>query len=258
MAVTLFSFAAGSVARAEFTTIAYEGFDYDAGSLADKNGGTGWSSAWIFSYTSGGSFGVSETGMTYSGLSVTGGSAIWGSGGNGISEDTRSLPLLNSGVVYFQFLGQFGSSSGGGTPNIRLFNSGTLTGGFGGNGGTYGNFMSILDASLQPASDGSSSSSANLSSLNLVIGRIDYENHNTEMWLNPDLSTFSYHSPTAPDATFAGLAPAFDAIAIYSRNPGQVDEITIKAEPVPEPGSAALIVAGLIVMFRYPWRSRAA
>lgn len=134
-AATLFSLAAGAVAHAELATIAYEGFDYSEGSLAGKNGGTGWTSAWIQDYLSGGSLGVSETGISYSGLSVTGGSAIWSFGGNGISEDMRSLPLLNSGVVYFQFVGQFGSGSGGGTPNIRLLNSGAVTGGFGGNGG---------------------------------------------------------------------------------------------------------------------------
>jgi hypothetical protein len=248
LAATLFSFAVGSVAHAEFTTIAYEGFDYSAGSLSGKNGGTGWTSAWTNDYLSGGSFVVSETGMSYSGLSVSGGSAVWSSGGNGISQDARTIPLMYSGVVYFQFLGQFGSASGGGTPNIRLLNSGTLTGGFGGNGGTYGHFMSILDTSLQPAADGSSSSSVSLSGLNLVIARIDYENQKTEMWLNPDLSTFSYHLPTAPDATFAGLAPVFDTIALFSRSPGQIDEITIKVEPVPEPGSAALIVTGIMTL----------
>jgi len=209
------------------TTLAYDGFNYSAGSLAGQNGGTGWAGAWAHLYTSGASFNVSASGMSYSGLSTSGGSIVWGSGGNGISEDTRSLTPISSGLVYIQFLGQFGSTSGGGTPSIRLLNSASLTGGIGGNGGTYGSTVSILDNTLSPAANGSSSSSASLSALNLVVLRIDYQNFNTMLWVNPDLSTFNYANPTAPNATYANLAPAFDSVAIYSRSPGQVDELKI-------------------------------
>ena len=249
----IFSLAVCGAVHAEFTTVAYEGFNYSSGSLAGQNGGTGWSSAWVNDYTSGASLNVSTTGFSYTGLSTSGGSAVWGSGGNNISEDSRSISLLNSGVVYFQFMSQFGSSSGGGTPNIRLLNSGTLTGGFGGNGGTYGGVMSILDTSLNAASDGSSSTSASLSGLNLVVARIDYQNATTMMWVNPDLSTFDYANPTAPNATYAGLAPAFNKVAIYTRSPASVDEITIMVQPVPEPSPSLLLMAGLGVML-YGWR----
>jgi hypothetical protein len=249
----IFSLAGCGAVHAQFTTVVYEGFNYSSGSLAGQNGGTGWSSAWVNDYTSGASLQVSTTGFTYTGLSTSGGSAVWGSGGNGISEDSRSIPLLNSGVVYFQFMSQFGSSSGGGTPNIRLFNSGALTGGFGGNGGTHGGVMSILDTSLSAASDGSSSTSASLSGLNLVVARIDYQNATTMMWVNPDLSTFDYANPTAPNATYAGLAPAFNSIAIYSRNPASLDEITIMLQPAPEPAPGLLLMTGLGAML-YGWR----
>jgi hypothetical protein len=238
--------------RAQLTTVAYDGFNYSAGSLNGQNGGTGWTSSWLNDYTSGASFNVSLTGMTYTGLTTSGGSLAWASGGNGISEDSRSLPMMNSGVVFIQFLGQFGSSSGGGTPNIRLLNSGAVTGGIGGNGGSLGSKMSILDATLNPAANGSSSSSANLSSLNLVIARIDYQNDSTSLWVNPNLSAFDYENPTTPDAAYAGLAPAFNAIAFYSRSPASVDEFTVMAEPVPEPTSAALMMTGLGLA--YVWR----
>jgi hypothetical protein len=250
---TIFSLAVCVTGRAQLTTIAYDGFNYSAGSLAGQNGGTGWTTAWTNDYSVGASFNVSATGMTYSGLTTSGGSIVYGSGGNGISEDSRSLSLINSGVVYIQFLSQFGSSSGGGTPNVRLFDSGALTGGFGGNGGTYGTVMSILNTSLQPASDGSSSSSASLSGLNLVVAQIDYQTDTTMMWVNPDLSTFDYQNPTTPDATYAGLAPAFNTIAIYSRSPANVDEITVMAEPAPEPASASLLMMSLGVIL-YVWR----
>ena len=231
--------------HAQFTTIAYDGFNYGAGTLAGQNGGTGWSGHWTNDYSSGTSFGVSTNGLTYSGLAVTGGSLVWGSGGNGISEDSRSIPLQNYGIVYIQFLGQFGSASGGGTPNIRLLNSGALTGGFGGNGGTFGTVMSILDASLNPAIDGTSSSSAGLSALNLVIARIDHQADTTAMWLNPNLSTFDYQNPATPDAMYSGLAPVFDEIAIYSRSPASVDELTVMRE-TPEPSSLPILGAGVI------------
>jgi hypothetical protein len=252
---TIISLALCVTGRAQLTTIAYDGFNYSAGSLTGQNGGTGWTTPWTNDYYPGASFDVSATGMTYSGLTTSGGSIVWSSGGNGISEDSRSLSLINSGVVYIQFLSQFGSSSGGGTPNIRLFDSGALTGGFGGNGGTYGTVMSILNTSLQPASDGSSSSSANLSGLNLVVAQIDYQTDTTMMWVNPDLSTFDYQNPTSPDATYADLAPAFNTIAIYSRSPANVDELTVMTETVPEPVSASLLMMSLGVML-YGWRRR--
>lgn len=231
----------GLSVRAQLTTIAYEGFNYETGSLDGQNGGTGWGGAWANDYWPGTSLVVSGTGMTYSGLSTSGGSAVWTDGGVGISEDSRSIALQNSGSIYLQFLCQFDSSSGGGTPNIRLLDSGALTGGFGGNGGDV---MSILDDTLQPASGGSSSSSAFLSSLNLVVALIDYQDNTTRMWVNPDLSTFDYLNPPSPDAT-ANFAPVFDALAIYTRDFGSVDEIGIMS--VPEPALFPLFGLGIVL-----------
>jgi hypothetical protein len=231
-------------ARAQLTTIAYDGFNYGAGTLAGQNGGTGWSTAWVNDYTSGGSLYVSATGKTYTGLTTSGGSVAWHSGGNGISENSRTLPLVDSGVVYILFLGQFGSSSGGGAPNMRLFDSGTLTGGFGGNGGTYGADVSILDASLNAAADGSSSSTAKLLALNLIVGRIDYQNNDTMLWVNPNLSTFNFAAPPAANASYAGLAPAFNDISLLTKSPGSFDEVTVMSEATPEPAAASLLVLG--------------
>lgn len=223
--------------KAQFTTVAYDGFNYSAGSLNGQNGGTGWASAWVNDYSSGATLLVNATGMFYPGLTNSGGSVTWGPGGNGISEDSRTLPRQHKGVVYVQFLSKFGpGSAGGGTPNIRLADSGTGTGGFGANGGPYASYMSILDASLNAATNGSSSSSISLLTTNLVVARIDYLARKTSMWVNPNLATFDYENPgTAPDATYTNLAPAFDRISIYSRNPVFVDELTVLYEPVQTP-----------------------
>jgi hypothetical protein len=242
--LAVLSFILTATVQAQLTTIAYEGFNYSGGSLAGQNGGAGWASPWVNDYWPGTSMAVSGTDMTYPGLTTSGGSAVWTSGGVGISEDLRSLSLQNSGSIYLQFLCQFDSSSGAGTPNIRLFDGGNMMGGFGGNGGTYGNVMSILDTTLQPASDGSSSSSASLSDLNLVVALFDYQDDTTWMWVNPDLSTFDYLNPSSPDAT-ANFAPAFDGIAIYTRDPGNVDEIKIMSAP--EPASFSLLGLGIIL-----------
>lgn len=234
-----------AVAQAETLMVAYDGFDYPSGALDGRNGGSGWTTAWDFTYGAGSDFAVNLAGYTYSGLTTIGGRAAWSSGGNGISQTRRHVPLQDSGVVYVQFLSALQTSSGGGTPNLRLRLDGTgWTGGFGGNGGTYGSVMSILDASMNTAADGSASSSASLSSLNLVVGRIDYDAVETTMWVNPDLSTFSYDNPTDPDATFAGLAPKFDIVEFDTRA-GSFDELSIfvpQAQAVPEPSTTTLLV----------------
>ncbi len=249
--LALAAFAAGfviaPVCRGQVTLLAYEGFDYEAGTLNGKNGSSGWSGAWTWTYGSGGSLGVAATGLTYTGLTTTGRGATWSSGGNGISEARRSLPLVDSGVVYLQFLTQFGTTSGGGTPNLRLFANGVMTGGIGANGGTYGGVISILDTNLAPATSGASSSSASLSALNLLIVRIDYAANATMLWTNPDLATFDYMNPGAHDAIYEGLAPAFDALDFYTRNPGQIDEIAVYSV-IPEPATTAVLVAGLALV----------
>ncbi|MEK9665271.1 MAG: hypothetical protein VW082_11705, partial [Candidatus Nanopelagicales bacterium] len=118
------------------TTVAYDGFAYSAGNLPGANGGSGWTGAWTNTYSSGGNAQVQATGMTYTGLDVTGGSATWGSGGNQVNGSGRTLPTMSSGVVYLQFLSNFGTQTGGGTPQIRLVNTATTgwQGGFGNNG----------------------------------------------------------------------------------------------------------------------------
>lgn len=206
-----------------FDLVAYEGFDYVSGtSLFNASSGNGWTSNWEQSYQQQ-YLKTSTTGFTYAGLTTAGKKAEWDSncyGGscNGIASLKRAFPLQNSGVVYFQFISVLESSGGFGTPNIRLYNSTTLTGGFGASTGTK---MSILNAGLANLS----SSSGNLNAQNLVVVRIDYNLNKTEMWINPNLTTFDYSNPTGPSAT-ANIAPEFDSFQLFMRS-GSIDEVSI-------------------------------
>lgn len=209
-------------------TVAYEGFDYPNGTPLDgPDGGSGWTSAWDWTYGPGGDLGVVSPGLTYPGLTTTGNTASWAFGGNNISQGERGFEGVSSGVVYFQVLtsgiANSNGSSGGGTPQIRFSSSGVQTGAIGGNGVGTANVMGLLSADLQTQLIASSSvlTSTNL----LTIVRIDHEQGETSMWTNPDLSTFDYHDPPTPTGSVSQTF-AFDRLSILLRQ-GSVDEITI-------------------------------
>lgn len=248
------SLAVGLDGQAQETIIAQDNFNYSNGStLAGQNGGAGWTAGWVNDYTSGDSLTVSSTGLTYSGL-TTGGSATWsGASGNGISEDSRYLPMQDSGVVYIQFLCQFGTQSGGGTPNLRFTDSLTnLVFGIGANGGTYGQNISLLVPNLSPAANGSqTATNSSLPSLNLVVAQVDYDDDTISMWVDPDLTNFDYAAPPAADATaILGSAPDFNNVAIDVRQ-GSISDLEIIS--VPEPAALSLFCAGLAAL---AWRRR--
>ena len=208
---------------AGFNLVAYEGFDYASNlSLLNAAGGSGWSNVWAKSYQDR-YLKTSTTGFNYAGLTTVGLKAEFDGtcygACNAIASLGRSFPLQNQGVVYFQFISVFEASPGGGTHTIRLFNGATQTGGI---GSTSGSNMSILASSLANLS----SSSGSLSAQNLVVVRIDYNLNKTEMWINPDLSSFNYLNPTSPSASATGFAPAMDRFDIFIRS-GSIDEIAI-------------------------------
>lgn len=216
-----------AIAADTLTLVAEDSFEY-TGNVVGKNGGTGFTSAWVSDYGSS-DYGMNSSGLTYSGLTTAGG-YMYGCTAtpNTVCGIKREIPVQSSGITYIQFLAHFGSQTGGGTPMIRLFDaSGALTGGIGANGGTYGSKVSILDATGNPPSDGSASAGT-LNSQSLVIVRIDYSNNSTSMWLNPDLSTFSYLTPPTATVSLAGLAPVVKNIAFYSRNTySKFDELKV-------------------------------
>jgi len=212
------------------TLVAEESFNY-SGNIVGQNGGTGFTNAWQDAYynvngTS--NYSIQTPGLTYSGLTTAGGYIYsCSSTPNQVCGVSRQIPVQNSGVTYIQLLVHFGSQYGSGTPNLRFNNSaGARVGGLGSNGGTYGAKVSILDENMAAKSDGTSSAGL-LNTLNLVILRIDYSQNKTSLYLNPNLSTFSYLTPPTADGNFPGFAPEIKTIEFFARNGVQYDELKV-------------------------------
>lgn len=238
------------------TTIAEDSFSYPANApLPGNNGGTGWTGPWVSHSNFFDSFNVGATSPSVPGVVSSGGSIVFRSGGTLLNDSVRSLPLQNSGVLFVQFVSQFSAQSGGGTPSIRLFSGGTLTGGVGNNGYCGAPVYAILDSNLD-VPIAAACSSVLLSDLVAVVLRIDYTANTTRMWALPSLAGFDYLNPPAPSAEYVGLAPAFDRIAPYSREPATIDELRVfrvaaapaaGAQPVPLGGPALWVgLAGML------------
>lgn len=215
------AWAAGSVV----TVVAEDSFSYPGNvALPGQNGGTGWSGAWVSDSVSFTDFYTNATSLTAAGVASAGGRAVYRAGSQ-LNDAARTLPLQNTGVLFVQFLAQFGTQSGGGTPNIRFSSSGVPTGAVGNNGACGSAVYAILNNGLQPIAG--SCSAVTLATLSAVVLRIDYTANNTRMWVLPGLTGFDYLNPPTPSAVYDGLAPAFDRIAFYTRNPANIDELRI-------------------------------
>ncbi|EHL24308.1 hypothetical protein KYG_03676 [Acidovorax sp. NO-1] len=217
------------------TVVVEESFVYTGGiSLVGQSGGTGWTSAWVSDSPAFTDFFTNATGLALPGVTASGGRAVFRAAGTQINDAARSLPLQNTGVVFIQFLSQFGTQFGGGTPTIRLSSSGVQTGGVGNNGGCVIAVYAILTSNLAAAS----CSAVSLGTLSAVVVRIDFTANVTRMWVLPDLTGFDYLNPPAPSAEYIGSAPAFDRIALYSRSPASIDELKVFRVVNAEPASA--------------------
>ena len=208
------------------TLIAEDSFDY-TGNIVGKSGGSGFTNNWSDAY-SGSNYSIATPGLTYPGLTTAGGYMYSCSATpNQVCGVSRQIPAQSSGVIYLQMIANFGSQNGGGTPNLRFNDAaGARVGGLGSNGGTYGTKISILDADLAPKSDGTSSAGT-LNADTLIILRIDYTRTISTLYLNPDMSTFSYFNPPTADATWSGLAPSIKTIEFFSRSGVKYDEFKV-------------------------------
>jgi hypothetical protein len=228
-------------------TIAEDSFSYTANvTLPGQSGGTGWSGPWFSHSPSFTDFRTNGTSLTVPGVTSAGGKMVYVAGSQ-LNDSARSLPLQNSGVVFVQFLSQFGTQSGGGTPTVRFVSSGPAQFWIGNNGACGAAVYAILDPSVAgPAPGDPACSNVALSQLRAVVVRIDYATSNTQMWVLPSLSGFDYLNPPAPSATYAGLAVAFDTIAFYARTPASIDELRIfRLDPALAPATQTVsAVAG--------------
>jgi len=230
-----------SLAAPVVTTVAEDSFSYANNiSLVGQNGGTGWTGAWVSDSISFTDFFTNSVGLSVPGLAGAGGKVVYRAGSQ-LNDAARDLPLQNSGVLFVQFVSQFGSQSGGGTPNLRFINAGVTTGAVGNNGACGSPVYAILDNTLQPVAG--ACSTVALNTLSAVVLRIDYTANLTQMWVLSSLSGFDYLNPPAPSASYAGLSPAFQRIAFYSRSPASIDEL--KVFRVTAPPSAPSPVPGL-------------
>lgn len=209
-----------------FESVFYEGFDYSSGSdLRTQTGGTGFTSGWgqfyQDKYLTVGSSGYSYPNLITTGLRAQFDNTCYGNC-NDISASGRQVTAVTEGVLYLQFLANFGTQGGGGTPHLRLNLNGStvvIIGSLEGN-----NLWELKDVS----SNSSSSSTYSKSVLRFVIVRFDYDNGTMKMWVDPDLSTFDYSNPLNPQASIANITtPSFDEIGIMFRSNGTpgIDEI---------------------------------
>lgn len=230
ISVFMFNTAIQAQTPTGFNLVAYEGFNYSNNTnIANQSGGSGWAGNWEANFYGNSSMFVYSDGLSYSDLSVSGYKLQWG--GSGTYEPhsvKRAINNQNSGIVYLQFIADFNSSSGG-TDRVDLNSGGTTIASFGGNNAQ--GKMSIL------AGGQTINSTYSVFDLSLVIIQIDYNNNTTKMWINPPTySTFNYSNPGTPAATYNNSI-AFDEISLTFRSGGQIDEISIFAQPTSAPTS---------------------
>lgn len=215
----------GQTTPSGFETVFYEGFDYPTGQdLYYQSGGNGFTSIWS-GYYQNKYLSVQSSGWTYPNLQTTGLRAGYGStcygACNEISSSGREIPSLSTGVLYLQFLANFGTQLGGGTPHLRLYDDSDLKVVIGANSASNWQLLAI-DSNI------TASTVSSVSVLSLVVVRFDYDSGNIKIWIDPNLATFDYANTPSPSAEINSVTtPSFNRLELYFRfngNPG-IDEI---------------------------------
>jgi hypothetical protein len=243
--------------------IAYEGFDYVAGTnnLPTQNSGIGWSNAWS---SGGGTSSVTSGSLTYPLLSSEGNKASTTS--SDPTSRTLSAGILGSGLegtVWISVLGQKTSA----TTSTRavwfgLYNSTAVETSRVVVGIPQSDASGVWKAQFNGGGVDQINSLESIYDPTLLLMRIDYHstgNDDFYLWLDPDLSL---GAPTALSPSFAGSSInnfdlSFNTISLRTRTGGtpatsaSFDEIRIgdtfaDVTPVPEPGSLLLVAMGVI------------
>ncbi|MES2924246.1 MAG: GDSL-type esterase/lipase family protein [Verrucomicrobiota bacterium] len=213
-AIALFS-AAGSASSAQ---LAYDGFDYAAGSsLTGKTGPVGF----IAAYSAfGAGLNVTSPGLTYTGLTVTGNKLNIAGTNTGVYGGLTNSPETVGSTIYFSYLMQV--TSGIGYAGVSLFQGATETLYTGNRNDGFSNFLGI-DPKGGTAVN-STSSSANLS---LLVYRVDFaaSSATIRLYVNPPLSA----EPAIASAVVTKTsALTYDRIRIASNgNTGSIDEFRL-------------------------------
>lgn len=242
------------------TVIAEDSFAYTSGqSVVGKSGGSGWTTPWEFENPNFSRLQVDATGLTVPGVSSTGGGLVYVLNGvNPLGHAARALPLQDTGVVFVQFLSQFGTQSGSGSPTIR-FGAAWV----GNTGGCGSPVYALIDTTASVFE----CTTVPLATLSAVVLRIDYTAQTTQMWVLPSLSGFDYLNPPAPTVQRAGFAPVFSRFSLYARNPARIDELKVfrvanvvpapaMPQPVPADSWGALGAASGLILLAGWWRRR--
>lgn len=242
--------------------IIYDGFDYNAGTLAGANGGTGWTSPWTQSGTTTVLSTVSP-GLSYNQLQVTGNAMSDTSTGAQLayrSYDTTGL-MDDGNSVWFSVLY---SVSGGGDSTIKFFANGTHA------SANYQTGVGIrIDNNSGIAADFGVASFtykgfAHGSNAHLIVGRISFSDtagqDRITLWVDPDLTAGTPSDGAAFDDKFGTVSAIWpegqDAIGneVVIRGGGSYvgifDEIRLGTSfadvaPIPEPAAYGFGLAAL-------------
>lgn len=252
--------------RAHAALLAYEGFDYTAGDVNARNGGTGWSGGWNSV--------AGATVVTGTTLGYTGGTISVNGSGTALSITGGSAGQLNRGFVgtstgseiYFSLLFQVVAGSGNEFSNFYLSNDPDLN-----NSGGFGDLSTAASDSRFGARiyDGAGESSENISSTSyavgttyLLVGRLSTagsagaagEIDQVDLWVNPTSLTPGTASATVNTRSTGLTLADFDVFSSRMINFADTDRILIdelrigtdfaSVVAVPEPSVAGLLLLG--------------
>lgn len=213
-----------------FKLIVYEGFDYPINTVVNGlNGGSGeWITPWENAYLPG-SYMKIGSGTTYNNLDTIGNGLVYGSGAsnNPVASCKRMFNNEGKGIVYIKILmSAIPSVIGeGGTPRIGFYNNDTFLGGIG-NSGTPSNMnklINIYDSSLTYVT----TTNVSITDTRLLLILFNYNTNTGKLWINPDLSNFSYESPNLIDSTDLGSAWVFNTFNVATRSGVIYDEFSM-------------------------------